>query len=53
MTQEDIKELIKSELKDHLNIEIEVKQEYFSNIKFINIKVLYDNEIINQQSEQI
>jgi hypothetical protein len=53
MTPDQIKELIKSELKEHLNIKVETKQEYFGDTKFINITVLYDDEIIDQQSEQI
>lgn len=53
MTPEQIKELIKEELKEHLNIKVEIKQEYFGDSKFINVRVLYDNEIIDEQSEQI
>ncbi len=53
MTPDQIKELIKSEIKEHLNIKVETKQEYFGDTKFINITVLYNDEIIDQQSEQI
>jgi hypothetical protein len=53
MSPEEIKKLIKEELKEHLNIKVETKQEYFGDTKFINITVLYDDEIIDQQSEQI